>query len=437
MNYPTGNAAENHAENFTLDHYLSTTGGTFEQRFEEFRPFVQRVRGMGFVLREIIGPSGPVVQVRDHHTGEVRDVIMLGSNNYLGLANEPEIVAATVAATQKFGIGCGGPPLLNGTTSLHHELEERLADLKHCQAAMLYASGYAANLGWVTGLMRGNDVLIYDEQNHASLIDAIKLGSVRSIPFAHNDIDDLRHRLMQVRWRYPGANVVVAVEGVYSMDGDIAALPAIKELCRGFNAWLAVDDAHGTGVLGAQGSGTAEHFGMPDEVDLNMGTFSKVFATTGGFVAGSEALIDTLRFFARSHMFSASLAIPVVAAVIAGMDFLAANPERREQLHRNVVHLSAALRDIGFSVNPDSAIIPIMLPETVSVAEAVAALYADGLFVNGVEFPAVPRDQGRLRLSVMATLTTSQLDECADKIERVARRLGFHPDHGAPLGTAG
>jgi glycine C-acetyltransferase len=417
-----------HAENFTLEHYLRRAGGTFEERFTEFRPFVDRVRGMGFVLREITGPAGPVVGVRDDATGTRRDVIMLGSNNYLGLADEPQIIEAAVAATRTYGIGCGGPPLLNGTTSLHRELEARLAEFKKCESAMVFSSGYLANVGWLTGLMRRGDVLLYDEQSHASLIDGIQVGRVRSIPFAHNNTDDLAVRLEQLRAADPDRNVVVAVEGVYSMDGDIAALPRIAELCQTFGAWLALDDAHGTGVLGATGRGSTEHFGMDGQIDLTMGSFSKVFAGTGGFICGSTALVDTLRFFARSYMFSASLAIPIVAAVIAGIDFLETHPERPRQLRANVEYLVRSLRAAGFRVHPQTAIVPIMLPGSVSVAEVVAALYREGVFVNGVEYPAVPSDAGRLRLSVMATLTTEHLDTCVAAIERVARRFGFHPD---------
>jgi glycine C-acetyltransferase len=426
-----------HGENFSLEHYLANAGGAFDDRFAAFRPFVDRVRGMGFVLREITSASGPVVGVRDNASGRHREVIMLGSNNYLGLADEPEIIEAAVAATRVYGVGCGGPPLLNGTTSLHNELEERLADFKNCESAMLFSSGYAANVGWLTGLMRRGDILVHDEQSHASLIDGIQLGRVRSTPFSHNDIDDLKLRLTHVRRRDADANVVVAVEGVYSMDGDIAPLPVIKEVCDDFGAWLAVDDAHGTGVLGASGRGTAEHFGMEGSAEVTMGTFSKVFATTGGFIAGSKDLVDTLRFFSRPYMFSASLAIPVVASVIAGIDYMAAHPERPRRLRDNVEYLSTALRKIGFRVQPQTAIIPIMMPEAVSVAEVVAALYADGVFVNGVEFPAVPRDQSRLRLSVMATLTTEHLDVCVQKIARVARRFGFHPDQVASQDRVG
>ncbi|MEV6324313.1 pyridoxal phosphate-dependent aminotransferase family protein [Nocardia sp. NPDC051787] len=418
-----------HGENFSLEHYLDPAAHTFEQRFAEFRPYADHARGSGFVLREVAGPSGAVVPVRDPATGVTDQLIMLGSNNYLGLGNEPRIAEAAIAAIREYGVGHGGPPLLNGTTTLHRRLEERLAELKGSEAAMVFSSGYAANVGWVTGLLRKGDVLLYDEQSHASLYDGIQLGRVRSMAFAHNDLRHLRHRLMQIRWRNPGANVVVAVEGVYSMDGDIAPLPEIRALCDAFGAWLAVDDAHGTGVLGARGHGTAEHFGLgPGAVELSMGTFSKVFAGTGGFVTGSRDLVDTLRFFARSYMFSAALAPPVVAAVLAGIDFLAEHPERVRQLHGNVAYFVRGLRAMGFAVNPQTAIIPILVPQRLAVADVVTALHREGVFVNGVEFPAVPRDQQRLRISMMATLTTDHLDRALDRIDTVARRFGFHPE---------
>ncbi|MGY5308878.1 aminotransferase class I/II-fold pyridoxal phosphate-dependent enzyme [Nocardia gipuzkoensis] len=418
-----------HGENFSLEHYLDPAAHTFEQRFAEFRPYAQRARDSGFVLREVAGPSGAVVPVRDPATGATDELIMLGSNNYLGLGNEPSIVEAAIAAIREYGVGHGGPPLLNGTTTLHRRLEERLAELKGCADAMVFSSGYAANVGWVTGLLRKGDVLLYDEQNHASLYDGIQLGRVRSMAFAHNDLRHLRHRLMQIRWRNPGANVVVAVEGVYSMDGDIAPLAEIRALCDAFGAWLAVDDAHGTGVLGARGHGTAEHFGLgPGAVELTMGTFSKVFAGTGGFVAGSRDLVDTLRFFARSYMFSAALAPSVVAAVLAGIDFLAAHPERVARLHDNVGYFVRGLRAMGFAVDPQTAIIPLLVPQRLAVADVVTALHREGVFVNGVEFPAVPRDQQRLRISMMATLTRDHLDHALDRIDVVARRFGFHPE---------
>lgn len=417
-----------HGENFSLEHYLGSETITFQDRFDEFGAYSGRARELDFVLREITGPSGPVVSVRGHGAAEPHGAVMLGSNNYLGVAHEPEIVEAVVAATREFGVGCGGPPLLNGTTSLHVELERRLAEFKSCEAAMLFTSGYAANVGWVQGLLRKGDVLLFDEQNHASVVDGIQLGRVRAISWAHNDLDDLAHKLRQVRWRSPAANIVVAVEGVYSMDGDIAPLPGIRSLCDTHGALLAVDDAHGTGVLGRRGRGTAEHFGLEGRVDVAMGTFSKTFATTGGFVAGPQDMIETLRFFSRPYMFSASLAIPVVASVLATLDFLDAHPERVRLLHETVEHLVRALRVEGFDVHPETAIIPLPLPPHVSVAEVVGALSAAGVFVNGVEFPAVPRDGQRLRLSVMATISREQIALAVDRIAAVARRFDFHPE---------
>ncbi|WP_445162315.1 aminotransferase class I/II-fold pyridoxal phosphate-dependent enzyme [Mycobacterium sp. Dal123C01] len=415
-----------HEGNFSLEYFIDRDAGDFEGRFGSFRPFVDNAYAKGFVLREVTSTAGPVVTAR-RGSEAPRELVMLGSNNYLGLADEPEIIAAAIAATEEFGIGLGGPPLLNGTSSLHRRLEQRLAEWKGCEAALVFSSGYCANIGWVTGVLRKGDVLIYDQQNHASLYDGIQLGRVRAMAFAHNDLKELRHRLMQVRWRDPGCNIVVAVEGVYSMDGDIAPLPQIRALCDSYGALLAVDDAHGAGVLGATGSGTAEHFGMKDGVDIAMGTFSKVFATAGGFVAGSRDVVDWLRFFARPYMFSASLPPATVASVLASIDFINAHPERLGALSDNTEYFTAALRSEGFTVKPGTSIIPLILPTFVPIADVVAALHDAGVFVNGIEFPAVPRELQRLRFSMMATLSRQQLDFAVSAVADVARRFGFHP----------
>ncbi|MBI4508020.1 MAG: aminotransferase class I/II-fold pyridoxal phosphate-dependent enzyme [Deltaproteobacteria bacterium] len=381
----------------------------------------------GFILREAAGAAAHRMPIKDPATGEAREVLMFGSNNYLGLANEPYVVEKTIEAIRKFGIGCGGPPLLNGTTSLHRTLEERLAEFKHCEAALIFSSGYAANVGWTTGLLSPKDILIYDAQSHASLSDGIKMGRFESAHFAHNDLNHLRRRLMQARWKHAYTNVIVCVEGVYSMDGDVAPLPEIRRLCSKYDALLCIDDAHGTGVLGAKGSGTAEHFQMEGQVDIVMGTFSKIFAVTGGFIAGSRELVDYLRFFSRSYMFSASLPPPVVASVLAGLEFLQAHPERVKQLHENVAYLVAGLRSIGYEINCETAIIPVFVPPSINIRRVVSRLHEEGVFVNGVEYPAVPKARQRLRLSVMATFTRKDLDFALDKLERVGREFGMLP----------
>jgi len=311
-------------------------------------------------------------------------------------------------------------------TSLHRQLERKLAELKGCEDAMIFASGYGANVGWVTGLLGAGDVLVYDVQNHASLYDGIKMGRTRSVAFAHNDMEDLRRRLMQVRWQRAHANIVVCVEGVYSMDGDIAPLPALRKLCNKYGALLAVDEAHATGNIGKTGGGTAEHFEMPPgSVDLVMGTFSKTFAVTGAYVAGRRDLVDYLRFFARSYMFSASLPPPMIAAVLAGIEFMKAHPERVAQLHDNVAYLVAGLRAQGFSIEQTTAIVPIFVPQHIRMPQVINRLHEEGLFVNGIEYPAVPKDRQRLRLSVMATMTRADLDFAIDKLSKVGREMGF------------
>jgi 8-amino-7-oxononanoate synthase len=421
-------------ENFSLAQFFDRGWDTFDAKFESFAPFARSLVHDGVVMREVSSAAQRSVRVHNPVTNVTSDVLMFGSNNYLGLANEPSVMEKAIAAIRRYGVGCGGPPLLNGMTSLHRELEARLASMKNCEDAMLFSSGYAANIGWVTGLLSPGDVLVYDAQSHASLYDGIKMGRTRSIAFAHNDMADLRRTLMQLRWQKAHANIAVCIEGVYSMDGDIAPLPQIKKLCSKYGALLAVDEAHATGVIGTRGAGTADHFGMKGSIDLVMGTFSKVFSATGAFVAGSRAMIDYLRFFARSYMFSASLPPPVIASVLAGLDFLDEHPERVTQLHENVKHLTVGLRNAGFSTDVTTAIIPILVPPHVRVPAVVSRLHEEGLFVNGIEYPAVPKDRQRLRLSVMATMTRADLDFAVDKLAKVAREFGFlHASSSPPI----
>ena len=421
-----GTIQEN-AENFSLQDFVGLGMGwdTIEGKTTLFAPVFANLVNDDFIMREVVGQTGARMQVRDRKSGQSREVLMLGSNNYLGFANEPYVIDKAIDALRKYGIGCGGPPLLNGYTTLHRELEEQLAAFKHCEAAMLFSAGFMANLGWATGLLGPSDVLVYDQQSHASLYDAIQLGRFEAVHFNHNDLDHLRRRLMQVRWKHAFTNVIVCVEGVYSMDGDIAPLPEIRRLCDQYAALLAIDDAHGTGVLGPRGGGTPEHFGMDGQVDIVMGTFSKIFAVSGGFVAGKRDVINYLRLLARPYMFSATLPPPVVASVLAGLEFLRDHPERVAQLHANVDYLVKGLRAVGFEVDVQTAIIPIPAPAPIDLHRVINRLFEEGIFVNGVEYPAVPRDRHRIRMSVMATLTRTDLDYVIDRTAKVGRELGF------------
>lgn len=417
-----------HAENFSLRDFLPAASQDAEAQIAAFAARYEAVAAAGEALymREIAGAADAVVAVHDPATGATREMIMLGSNNYLGLANHPAVKAAAIAAIEEFGVGCGGPPLLNGTTSLHRRLEARLAALKGTEDALLFSSGFLANLGWVGALLRPQDVLIYDELSHASLHDAIKLARCRSQFFAHNDVAELEAILKAQRARNPGALIVVAVEGVYSMDGDLAPLVAVRAACDRHGAWLAIDDAHGTGILGEGGAGTAAHLGLPhDAVEVAMGTFSKAFGTAGGFVAGTRERIAFLRFFARTHMFSAALPHPVVATVLAGLEVMATEPWRQARVHENAAYLVAGLRSLGLETDTASGIVPVFIPEGVDMRVLTRGLHEAGIFANAIEAPAVPADKQRLRLSVMATHTQAHLDAALRVIAEVGRAVGL------------
>ena len=415
-----------HSENFSLRDFLPLPDQGLDAQVAAFSHHYRLAAEHGELLymRELQGPADAVVSVADPATGAAREMIMLGSNNYLGLANHPAVKSAVKDAVDAYGIGCGGPPLLNGTSRLHRELERQLAALKGCDDAVLFTSGFLANVGWVTALLRPQDVVIYDEYSHASLFDAIKLARCKSQFFAHNDMQELEAILASTRQRAPQANLVVSVEGVYSMDGDLAPLPEVRALCDRFGAWLMVDDAHGTGVMGATGAGTAEHFGV-HRVEVAMGTFSKAFGTAGGFIAGSQALIDYLRFFARSHMFSAALPHPVVASVLAGLQVMREEPWRRERLHENAAYLAEGLRGLGLAIDYESAILPLIVPAGVDLRALTRRVHEEGLFVNAIEAPAVPADAQRLRLSLMATHDRAHLDRAIEVLSRVGREVGL------------
>lgn len=429
---PPPSAAERegqHLENFSVADFFTHGWESIEAKTMLFGPFFSQLRSEGSLMREAIGPAQAHEAFRDPATGGPHEVLMLGSNSYLGLANEPFVKERVIDAVRTWGVGCGGPPLLNGTTSLHIQLEEELAQLKSCEAALIWTSGYNTNVGWTNGLLDKNDVLIFDAQSHASLYDGTRMGRFSARRFLHNDLDDLRKSLMEVRRQAPYANVIVCVEGVYSMDGDLAPLPAIRELTSKYGALLAVDDAHGTGVMGATGRGTAEHFGMEGDIDIAMGTFSKVFAVNGGFVAASRNIVDYLRIFSRSYMFSAALAPPIVASVLAGIEFIREHPERIKQLHDNVAYFCEALRAVGYHIAVETAVIPIMLPAGADARAVVCSLFDKGVFVNGVQYPAVAKDRQRLRLSMMATLTRSDLDFAAEQLALVGREFDLLPQN--------
>lgn len=348
--------------------------------------------------------------------------VMVGSNNYLGLTNDPRVLEAAGEALRKYGSACTGSRLLNGNTDLHERLEEELAALTGKGAALVFPTGYQANLGVISALAGPGDVLLIDKLNHASMVDGASLSGAEIVRFRHADLTHLEARLN----RASGRPKMVIVDGVFSMEGDLADVPRIADMCDAHSARLVVDDAHGIGVFGATGAGVCEHLGVTDRVDLIVGTFSKSFASIGGFVAGDRAVISYLRHNARSLIFSASIPASACATVLMAMDIMRREPERRERLWANARRMQRELSGLGFDTfGSESPIVPVIVGGTFRTFEFWKRLLDAGVFTNPVIAPAVPATSGRIRTSYMATHTDSQLDFVLDAFEQVGREMNL------------
>lgn len=351
-----------------------------------------------------------------------KKVLMFGSNSYLGLTNHPRIKEAASAAVQKYGSGCAGSRFLNGTLDIHIELENRLADYVGKESAVVFSTGFQANLGVLATLTGRNDYLILDEYDHASIIDGCRLSFSKVIKYGHNDMADLEAKLSKLPEE---AIKLIAVDGVFSMEGDIARLPEIVALADKYGANLMVDDAHGLGVIGHKGAGTASHFGQTDKVDIIMGTFSKSLASLGGFIASDFATIDFLKHHARSLIFSASMSPASVASVIAALDIISEEPERIDQLWDNTRYATKLLLDEGFDIgSTETPIIPIYVRDNEKTFLITRMLQNNGVFVNPVVSPAVPPDSTLIRFSLMATHTFAQIEEAVGKMIQAFNHVG-------------
>ena len=349
-------------------------------------------------------------------------VLMFGSNSYLGLTNHPKIKEASKKAIDKYGTGCAGSRFLNGTLDIHIELENRLAKYVGKEAAVLFSTGFQVNLGVLSSITGRNDYLILDEYDHASLIDGSRLSFSKVIKYAHNDMDDLQRKLSILPEE---AVKLIAVDGIFSMEGDIVKLPEIVQIADKFGANIMVDDAHSLGVIGHNGAGTASHFGLTKDVDLIMGTFSKSLASLGGFIASDAATIDYLKHRARALMFSASMTPGSVASVIAALDIIESEPERIAKLWDNTRYAMKLLLEEGFDLGPtESPILPIYVRDNHKTFLVTKQLQDDGIFVNPVVSPAVPSDSSLLRFSLMATHTFDQIDEAIEKIAKAFKDVG-------------
>ncbi len=358
---------------------------------------------------------------RVRHEG--RELVMLGSNNYLGLTNHPDVKAAAADALARYGTGCAGSRLLNGTLDIHVELEQRLAEFLGRSAVLIFSTGFQVNLGVLSCLLDRSDVAFLDKLDHASIIDGCRLGFGRSYKYRHNDMDDLEKKLRNVS---DEKGKLIVVDGVFSMEGDLAPLPEIITLKRRYGARLMVDDAHGIGVFGERGRGTPEHFDVESEVDLVMGTFSKSLAAIGGFIAGDALVIEHIKHNARAAIFSAAPPPPSVAAATKALEIIKREPERRKRLWENTNYMKRELDGLGFDTcGSASPVIPLALGDDMDAYQMTVKLQEAGVFVNPVVSPAVPHGQAMIRTSYMASHTREHLDFALEAFARVGRELGI------------
>lgn len=355
-----------------------------------------------------------------------RKVLMFGSNSYLGLTNHPKVKAAAKAAIDKYGTGCAGSRFLNGTLDIHIALEEKLAKLVNKDGALCYSTGFQVNLGVVSLLAGRNDYLILDELDHASIIEGSRLSFSKVLKFAHNDMESLESKLKLCE---PDRIKLIVVDGVFSMEGDIIKLPELVALAEKYKASVMIDDAHSLGVLGKRGTGTASYFGLTDKVDLIMGTFSKSFASLGGFIAADKEVINFIKHNSRSLIFSASMTPASTATVLATIDIMESEPERIQHLW-DMTHLAlAGFKSAGFDTGKsETPIIPLFIRDDIKALQLTRILLEDGIFVNPVVSPAVPKEDCLIRYSLMATHTKKQVETSIEKITKAAKSLGILND---------
>lgn len=351
-----------------------------------------------------------------------KKMIMVGSNNYLGLTNHPQVKEAAINAVRKYGSGCAGSRFLNGTLDIHVRLEEKLARFIRKEAALVFSTGFQVNLGVISALAGKDDILIIDKMDHASIIDGCRLSYADVVKFRHNDMADLERILKEHKSR----KKLIVVDGVFSMEGDIVNLPDVVSLAQKYQARIMVDDAHGIGVLGKSGRGTAEHFGLEKEVDLIMGTYSKSLASIGGFIAGEEPVIHFIKHFARALIFSASPPPASVAAVDAALDIIDNEPDRLERLWVITRKMQDGFRSIGYETGPsETPIIPILVGDDLKAFTMAMMLQQEGIFVNVAVSPAVATGKALIRTSYMATHTDEQLDRVLAAFDKVGKALGI------------
>jgi 8-amino-7-oxononanoate synthase len=384
----------------------------------------EEVKAMGLYpyFQPIYENYGPIVKM------DGREIVMAGSNNYLGLTTDPRVKEAAIEAIKKYGTGCSGSRYLNGTLDIHIKLEEQLAEFVGKEAALLFSTGFQTNQGAIVPLIGKDEYVISDKDNHASIVQGTLIskglwGSDVLVRYRHNDMQHLEEVILKLPLE---AGKLIVTDGVFSMSGNIVNLPELVRIARKYNARIMLDDAHGLGVLGKGGRGTANHFGLDDEVDIIMGTFSKSFASLGGFIAGEKPVIDYIKHHSPALIFSASMTPAQVASVLKALEIIKSEPERIERLHYNANRVRRELKNLGFRVlDGQTPIVPVVIGDDLLTFKFWRLLFDNGVFVNAVISPAVPQGMQLLRLSFMATHEDKHLDIVIEKFEKVGKELAL------------
>ena len=365
--------------------------------------------------------SGPVMKVVDHYTGKIKEMVYLASNDYLNLTKHPRTIAAGREALEKYGSGAGSVPLLGGTLDIHIELEKKIAKFKGCEDSIIYTSGFGSNCGSLLSILQEKDIAILDTYVHASIIDGCKSTNIRF--FRHNDMNSLERVLQRVKDKY--RTKLIAVDGVYSMDGDIAPLDRIAELAKTHGAYVMVDEAHATGVIGDTGRGTPQHHKIEGKVDIVAGTLSKALGGVGGFIAANSELVELLRYYSRPYIFSTAMTPQVAGSLLAAIDVIEEEPEHRKRLWENIRYFKSNLTALGFDLgNSETAIFPIIIGNDLKVKEICRRLHELDIYVNPVMYPAVPKRLSRIRMSLMSAHTKEHLDKALEALETAGREYG-------------
>ena len=418
-------SVEKNIEDFSLKDFVNVQQA-LEDRVKQFNQ-VRDIYGNDYkklYRREALSPMCNKLDLAIPDTGEKRSVIMFGSNNYQAMAGDERVMAAMKQATDVYGVGGGGSPLLCGTSTMHSLLESNMASFKGKDECILFSSGYTAQQGWMKALLDKTDIVFMDAYSHTSFNEGLSLTGIKKVPFRHNNMDDLEKKLKAFRNRRRTAWIFV--EGVYSMHGDTVDLKRVVELSKKYDCKVAVDDAHGVGVLGKTGRGIEEHCDVdPADITISMGTFSKAFGAVGGYVCASSFYSDYIRYMAKSHMFSASIPSAVAAAINEALNIIRSEPERAQALHDKVRYLVDGLCAAGIETSSQSAIVPIAIPLGANARELAVDYDKEDIFVNLVDYPAVPLDQQRFRATVIVSHTKEDLDRLIDATQRIFTRHGL------------